>query len=197
MGLELKTVARQGSVEALGKLYLDSKQLRFTSKELKFCVELGPSLKVSTEGTLLVISQTRSKISFELGSALNQWVKKIRNPPSRIDKLGVKPGMRCWLGGRFEAAFQAELKAAGATMTKQIPKCSIAFRHIAHRDQLDQLIECCEALPAKTNLWVVWPKGNSDVTQAEVLSTVQRSGFGPSKTASFSQDLSSMRFARK
>src|SRR5579862_5798015 len=36
---------------------------------------------------------------FHLGDAARQWAARIRNPPSRLDKLGVKPGMKVRLIG--------------------------------------------------------------------------------------------------
>ena len=57
-----------------------------------------------------------SEAAFELGEAAAKWAAKILHPPSRLDKLGVKPGSPVALVGEFEADFLEELRARKAAV---------------------------------------------------------------------------------
>lgn len=145
----------------------------------------------------LTVTKGRNKAVFEIGNDGDKWVRKILDPLSRMDKLGVKPGMACWLSRGFGKDFQAELKQHGGKVTRQIGKCELAFFFIRHRDQLGDLFEVCESLPDKTNIWTVYPKGHDAITQSDVMNALKKPGFGPGKTATFDEGVSSMRYARK
>ncbi len=197
MGLEIKTVAVKGAKKFSGKLHLDSRELKFSSPEFKWSIPLGDGIKAIAKKTKLIVSKGRDKVTFEIGERPERWVDKILNPPSRLDKLGVKPGMKCWLSKGFESEFKTELKSQEAKITRQIDNCDLAFFSIDDRKNFGSLLECCDAMPGATNIWVVYPKGSNAITQGEVMGTLKKAGFGPSKTASFDEQLSSMRYKRK
>ena len=77
------------------------------------------ALTVAWEGGALTLE-------FADGAVGARWAAKIRNPPSRLDKLGVKEGTRVALvsakgelGGDADVAgFVAELGARGAKLVK-------------------------------------------------------------------------------
>src|SRR6476660_770177 len=58
-------------------------------------------------------------VELALGSRASKWAQRILHPPSRLDKLGVKPGMRVRLLGGVDAAFANDLAKAGATVVKR------------------------------------------------------------------------------
>ena len=69
----------------------------------------GHALKnVRAEGDDLVLSDG-TRFTLEAGQA-EKWVHAILNPPSRLDKLGVKPGMTVVVDGVEDEAFIAELE---------------------------------------------------------------------------------------
>lgn len=197
MGLEIKTTALQGSIEAQGKLHLDSKQLQFSGKSFKWSVDLGPRVRAKSVGNQLIVSEGRSEIRFEIRKGVDRWVDKILHPPSRITKLGVKPDAKCWLSKGFDRAFRDELKSSGATTTRKIEHCMLAFLKVTDRKDLSQVVEHFECLPGDVNIWVVWPKGSEAIGQGDVMAIAKQRGFGPSKTAAFDEQHSSMRFAKR
>ena len=197
MGLEITTVAVKGAKKFKGKLHLDSKELKFSSKEFKWSMPLGDGINAVAEKTKLIVSKGRDKVTFEIGEKPERWVNKILNPPSRLDKLGVKASMKCWLSTGFNPEFKTELKGREAKVTRQIDKCDLAFFLVDDRKNLGSLLECCDALPDAVNIWVVYPKGSDAITQGDVMETLKKAGFGPSKTAAFNERLSSMRYKRR
>lgn len=54
----------------------------------------------AANGTLRV-TFPEGTATFELGATAVRWAARIKNPPSLLDKLGVKPGMRV-AGGAHE-----------------------------------------------------------------------------------------------
>lgn len=197
MGLELKTIALNGSEEYAGSLHLDSQSLTFRSKEFKWSIELATRPRVEQSGTKLVVASGAEQVSFEVGGDGERWLNKIRNPPNRMIKLGVKPKMRCWISKGFTRVFLDEIRGAEAKVSKNLERSDLAFLKVMKRDDLPSLVEACKTLPNSVNLWVVWPKGSDTVTQGDVMSLARELGFGPSKTAAFDDAHSSMRFARK
>jgi hypothetical protein len=69
MGAEARCTATCGGRKAEGKALLETDELIFR----------GDSLRLSI---------------FELGAAAMTWIDKIRNPPRRIGKLGIKTGQK-------------------------------------------------------------------------------------------------------
>lgn len=197
MGLEIETRARKGRKQFDGKLYLDSKQLTFKGPEFRWQVDLGPTLSAQANKDRLMIESEGEKVSFEIGKSVSRWVDKILNPPSRMKKLGVQEGHKFWLSKGFSRPFATELKEAGAIRKRNIEDCEIAFWMVVHRQQLSELESLASQLSSGVNIWIVWTKGSEAIGQNDVMSAARAQGFGPSKTAAFDEQHSSMRFALK
>ena len=197
MGLESKTTARVGRKRYPGKLHLDSKALTFKGPEFTWTAKLGKSISATIAKDLLVVTSDGRKVSFEVGESASKWVNKILNPPDRLTKLGVKPDHKIWLSKGFDNSFISELKQHGTSRTRQVEKCDLAFWKVTDREYLVEFPELADRFPDGTNLWVVWTKGSKQIGQTDVMTVARELGFGPSKTAAFDAEHSSMRFARK
>ena len=197
MGLEAKTIAIQNRNRYSGRLHVDSKTLEFRGAELKWAVELGPKVKATYADSLLKVTEGRKTIRFEIEKGGERWVDKILNPPNRMDKLGIKPGTTCWISKGFDRSLLSEIKERGGKSTRTIGKCDLAFFFIEATEALGELLTVCQTLPTDTNIWVVYPKGAKSITQSDVMSALKKIDFGPSKTASFAEGISSMRYRRK
>ncbi len=197
MGLETKTIMTRAGQESAGRLHLDSKELAFRGPDAKWSVALGPDVKAQANEGRLTVRCGRDRVDFDLGEAAGKWVEKILHPPSRLDKLGVKTAMRCWVSRGFGSEFKAELKSRAVSFTRSLAKCQLAFLKLQDRDELGALVELAEALPDQTNVWVVWPKSVEQIGQSDVMQAAAKLSLGPSKTAAFDERHSSMRFARR
>lgn len=197
MGLEANVVATYVRKSYEGKLHVDSKCISFRAKDFKWEAALGESIKAEADDGVLKIVSDRRKISFTIGDSASKWVDKVLNPPSRMKKFGVKEMHRVWVSKGFDKSFKDEIKSVGAKITRIIDNCDLAICIIKHRGMLPELDEYVEQLPEKKNIWVVWPKGSSDVGQTDVMQHAKSLGMGPSKTAAFDGNHSSMRFAIK
>lgn len=197
MGLEAAAVAIEKENQIPGKLHVDSKQIEFRSKSLRWSIPLDHETAASAEGPRLVVRRRRKKFVVEVGKEIDKWVSKVNNPPSRMKKLGVKPGHVCWLSKGFGKAFADELRLQGAKVTRKLATAEILFLKTETLPELKCLPELIADIEGGTHLWIVWPKGIDSIRQSDVLSAAKELGMGPSKTAAFDDGLSSMRFTFK
>ena len=122
-----------------------------------------------------------------LGDAAEKWAAQIRNPPGRLDKLGVKPAMKVRLIGRHDEDFRSELAARGAVVVRSKP--DLAFLLIEKKDDLVEL-----AYLGDTVVWVIYPKGVERVTQNDVISAGRAAGMIDTKVCAFSAAHTALRF---
>ena len=116
-----------------------------------------------------------------------KWATRIRNPPSRLDKLGVKPGMRLRLIGRFETTFADEVRARGAQVVRS--KAELTFLAAGTKDQLVELAYLTDG-----PVWVVYPKGVKTITENDVIAAGRAIGMVDVKVVSFSLDQTALKF---
>ena len=105
----------------------------------------------------------------QLGKAAEKWAAKIRNPTTRADKLGIKPGVTVRLVGEFDAGFVAETHAAvsaGPAAGRPSDTRSVLLSHHAYRRGLDVegggkeragvvALRLCEQLGGRTFLYMI------------------------------------------
>src|SRR5580698_3328315 len=119
MGKEAEVSARFADGEDAGRLQYEPPKLTFRGRERR--VFEGDALKsVRADGEDLVLADGAR---FRLGEkAARSWAEAIANPKGRLDKLGVKPGLKVAILNLDDAAFVAELDGAGVSLTDE-PAC--------------------------------------------------------------------------
>ncbi len=197
MGLEQRGRAIVDSIESEGKLHLDSKSLSFRSKALSFSIELGPKVKVVQKGDWLEVRAQDTVALLEIGSNAPKWMEKILHPPNLLQKLGAKPGLRCFIAGRFPASFRQDLDAAGVQWVKKIVDSQLAFLLVKSESDLTKILDLAQQMQPKQSIWIVSPKGDAALPQNEVMSFCRSNQLGPSKVASFDEQLTAMRYSKK
>ena len=115
---------------------------------------------------------------------------------SRVEKLGVKPGMDILLLGiEADAAFVAELRAAGAKVRSSgTTRAAMVFATFRHRDDLRRLPRLVELIPADGVIWTLRPKGSRDLTESEMMRAGKDAGLVDVKVVSFSDALTAEKF---
>ena len=189
MGQEIKCRVDFGKQSSRGRALLETSEVLFRGDfRLKIPFQSISSME-ATSGKLKIEFAEGSAV-FYLGDAAEKWAKRIRNPPSRLDKLGVKAGSRVQLIGRHDADFEQELKQRGASVVRSKP--DLVFLAVAEKDQLVELAYAGEA-----PVWVVYPKGVRTITESDVLTAGRAAGLVDSKVASFSATHTALRFTRR
>src|SRR6266436_3114956 len=151
MGQELKCRVEFGQQSSEGKALLESTEIVFRGGfRLKIPFQSIETMEAS--GGRLKIKSPAGLAIFHLGEKAERWADKIRNPPSRLDKLGVKPETRVQLIGKHDEDFRQELTKRGAVLVKSKP--GLVFLAIKQKEELVEL-----AFLLDSPVWIVYPKG--------------------------------------
>src|SRR6266404_8970563 len=185
MGLEARCVCRFGKQVSEGKAHLDSNHLLFRG-DFRLKIPFREMKAIRSEDGCLTIALRDGAATFELGPAAAKWADKILNPPQRLDKLGVKPGMQIVIAGVADQSFHAEVKARAARITKAHHDVDLIFFAAEEKADLRKLASLPAALKPAGAVWVIYPKGVKHITQADVMSASKAAGLVDIKVASFS-----------
>jgi hypothetical protein len=136
---------------------------------------------------------------FALGErAAASWAEAIANPKGRLDKIGVKPGMRTAVIGVDDATFTAELAAHGAEPVTELAALDLLFYGADSAEALARLGELVPMLAERGALWVVSRKGKAaTVKDVEVMAAAKACGLVDNKVVAFSDALTALRFVRR
>jgi hypothetical protein len=158
----------------------------------------GHALKnVRTEGDDLVLSDG-TRFTLEPGQA-EKWVHAILNPPTRLDKLGVKPGMTVVVDGVEDAAFLAELSTRVAPVeADEADGVDILFLAADDLADLDRLEDLIWSLGDKGAIWIVSQKGKgAPLKDTDVLKAARGFGLSDTKVCAFSKTHTALRFVKR
>jgi hypothetical protein len=198
LGLEATCTARLGAAASRGRALLETGELIFRG-DFRVRIAFGDIHAVdATGGRLLVRWRGGEPLALELGAAAPRWADKIRNPPSRLDKLGVKPGARVAVVGARDAggldqAFLGELGARGTEVWSGTPRVPVDLIFYAprRRDDLARLAALARLIVPDGALWVLRPKGSAaaaaaTVSEGDVLVAGRQAGLVDTKVVAFS-----------
>ncbi|HLX41893.1 MAG TPA: hypothetical protein VKR43_00590 [Bryobacteraceae bacterium] len=187
MGQEANCEAKLDRKVSQGKALLETDYVLFRG-EFRVKIPFRAMKSVAAKGPWLEIAAEEGTLSLQLGpAAAEKWAQKILNPPSRLDKLGVKAGMLVSLAGLKDSAFIAELEARGATVRGRPAKDSdIIFLGAAKKADLEKIDQLSGWIKPAGGIWIVYPKGIESITEGDVLGAIRRAGLADVKVASFS-----------
>ncbi|HYC93904.1 MAG TPA: hypothetical protein VEO54_32180 [Thermoanaerobaculia bacterium] len=133
------------------------------------------------------------ELVFDLGDDAVKWAEKIRNPKSVIQKLGIKPGQQVALVNLEDAAFEADLERAGASIGSGHNRDAI-FYGANTRDDLSRLAKLRQSLAPNGALWIIRPKGVKSITEADTMAAGKAAGLVDVKVVKFSETHSAEKF---
>ena len=188
MGSESRCIVHFGRQRSDGKALLETDHLIFRG-EFRLAIPRKSITEVdATDGTLRVTFPDGTA-RFELGPTAAKWADKIRNPPSLLDKLGVKPGMRVAILGVDDRSFLAQLADRTSEVARKTPKKDtevIVFGADAVTD-LARLAELRDYLTPAGAIWVVHTKGKTaPFKDVDVFAAAKSAGLVDVKVAAFS-----------
>ena len=201
MGREALTEFRSGRERAQVRAHLDGLALQLTGGR-KLTVPLAEVRRAAAAGGLLEIEAKAAKFSLALGAKeAILWARKILNPPSLAQKLGLKAESAVLIvGSRIEEIEGAVAKAAkvehAATLTAAKAKAAnVAILALAPDTAPKQIKAAAKALPKGTALWLVYAKGvkpNGD----DIIACARKAGLKDTKVARISETHAALRFIR-
>ena len=188
MGAESQCTVHFGGQRSEGKALLETDHLIFRGTFRLAIPRKSISKLDATDGTLRVTFPDGTAV-FELGPTAAKWAEKIRNPPSLLDKLGVRDGMRVAVVGVDDESFLDELTKRTTDVARRAPKKNtdiIVFGAGAVAD-LARLAKLRDYLTPAGAIWVVHTKGKgATFKDVDVFAAAKKAGLVDVKVASFS-----------
>ena len=190
MGSEARCILRYGGRVSEGKALLESDVLVFRG-DVRLSVKLSDITSVEAADGRLAVTFGGEVAVFEIGPVAERWAARIRNPRTRIDKLGVKPGAEVVVLGVEDPDFLAELRARTPNVTFAPPEtpaaADVVFVHIALAEGLARLGELEGRIARDGAIWVVSPKGaGAAVKDTDVMAAAKTAGLVDTKVVGFS-----------
>ncbi len=190
MGLEASCLVRRNGNEWVGKAHCGDGEIS-VSGDLGFRWKWGELERVESTSESLVVVRGGEPIDLVLGADAAKWAHAIKNPKSRLDKLGLKPGHAYQTWGEFDEAFAREIKdRAGAAGTEPL---DVVFVRLNEANDLDQLLKARIGIAKNGMIWAIWPKGRKEFREDDIRSFALANGLVDVKVASFSPILSALK----
>lgn len=195
MGAEAKCRVTIGGKTTDGKALLETDELIFRGGELRLSIPYTSISAVDASGGMLRLTSIAGVVTFELGDAAVKWADKIRNPPRRVDKLGIKTGQRVLIVGLRDATLREEIETRGAIILARGTEQADAIFLAAHdRGDLDRLVTLQKFLKRDGALWVVRPKGSAAISEGDVMKAGKAAGLVDVKVVRFSETHTAEKF---
>jgi hypothetical protein len=188
MGAEATCVARFNGLTVSGKARLETDVLQFRGGDLKLSIPFRQMSKVTARAGTLSVTFPAGAASFILGAAAPKWADKILHPPSRLQKIGVKPEWRASAIGVADVTFLKELEAGVALLSiGRVLKASDAIFYGVTRDaELSRLEKLKASLKPDGALWIIRPKGRPEISERATMAAGKAAGLVDVKVVGFS-----------
>lgn len=188
MGIETTCRVETEAGTGDAKVLLETEEL-IVRGALKARIPLKSVEAAVVDGRKLIVSHGKSRTVLHLGPEAARWADRILNPRTRLEKLGVKPGMLVSCQGIADPALQDELTAAGATVSwGRIRKDSDLILLGVERDaEVSRITPAVASLRPNGAIWVIHPKGKEGVKDTTIFSAGREAGLVATKVAKFSE----------
>jgi hypothetical protein len=196
LGLDVHCTGRFRGLFGEGRLKLETDLLMFRGA-FRFDALLR-GLKVRASRGDLVVGVPGGEARFQLGEAAAKWVERIKHPKGLIEKLGVLPTQDVAVIDVTDAAFRSSLREKAATVVVGAPRKALAalFLGVEKRADLKRVPSLLSRLAPAGALWVVFPKGRTEVTERDVLGSGRDAGLKDIKVVRFSETHTALKFVR-
>jgi len=180
--------ARFKGTTAAGKARLETDVLQFRGGELKLSIPFKQMSKVVARSGTLSVTFPDGTAAFDLGPSAAKWQDKILHPPSRLQKLGVKPDWRVSAIGVHDDAFLKELEGAVAYLSigRVARESDAIFLGATREAELARIEKLKGSLRPDGALWVIRPKGRPEISEMAVMRVGKAAGLVDVKVVSFS-----------
>ena len=200
MGSAVKSRVRFGKQESEGKALLETSEIIFRG-DFRLKIPFATILSAKVVGDELQLRTAEGVAIFELGaSTAEKWREKTLHPKTRIEKLGIKPGTKVSLIG-FEdqdEEFLQELQKTEAVMTAAenglSKECDCILLRTDTKQQLAQVAKIARKMLGAVPLWIIYPKGQQDITEGDVFVAGHKAGLTDIKVVGFSATHTALKF---
>jgi hypothetical protein len=188
MGAELMCTVRVKGATTSGKARLETEVLHFRGADVRLAIRFKDITTVVARSGMLNVTSTDGTASFAIGDAAPKWADKIRNPPSRLQKIGVKPEWTACAIGVDDGDFLKELGSGCARLSidRAIKGCDAVFFGVTRQAELSRLEKLKASLKPNGALWIIRPKGRPEISERATMAAGKAAGLVDVKVVSFS-----------
>lgn len=194
MGLEADCRARYAGQAGRGRARFEETEIIFRG-DFRLNIPLAEVRSVEVKAGTLRLGWPGGVAAFELGPAAQKWAFKLKNPRGLLDKLGVKPGLRVSVLGRFDDGFPGQIASRTPDLSVgRVGKDSdLVFVTMRRPADLARLATLRTLIKKNGAIWVVWPKGRKEFREDDVRAAGPGAGLVDVKVVSFSEELSALK----
>lgn len=196
MGAESKCTLTFGKTKAEGTALLETDALIFRGGDVRLSVPYKTIKSVASKDGDLRVTFPDGVAVFAIGAAAAKWADKIRNPPSRLDKLGVKADHVVIVLGVKDPDFRAELaERTTHVSTRLAGEADIIFLGAERLETVvNTLVSAIRHLRRGGAIWIVRPKGRPEISERDVMQAGKDAGLVDIKVARFSDTHTAEKF---
>jgi hypothetical protein len=195
MGAEAKCTLTVGQKQAEGKALLETDALIFRGGAVRLAIPYMQMSSVQAKDGALRVTWPDGVATFAIGVAAAKWADKIRNPPSRADKLGIKARQRVLLVGITDSVLRSEIESRGATIVgRPSSEVDVIFYSADDRAALEKLGPLQKHLKRDGAIWVIRPKGSAAILETDVMKAGKAAGLVDVKVVRFSDTHTAEKF---
>src|SRR5258708_29243260 len=197
MGNEIVCRASLGAQTSEGKALLESDHLLFRG-EFRCKVFFRDLAKVSADRGTLSLFGPDGELRLKLGKKATVWSEKILHPKPRAEKLGLKAGTQVLVINLADTEFQAELakSAVGISAARSNSQSDLVFLVVEDAPELAKIPDLVPRFKERGALWIVYPKGQSRISESAVIQAGRADGLKGVKVESFSATRTALKFVR-
>jgi len=195
VGQQAECTARFGGRVSTGKALLESSALIFRG-DFRLAIPFQGMESVTAADGELRVSFSEGTASFALGPSAQKWANKILHPKSLIDKLGIKPSTVVSVLGVEDASFLRQLGERAGEIADAKPRkdSDLIFLGAERTADLERLKGLARFLKKSGAVWVIYPKGQPHITQADVMAGGEKAGLVDVKVVGFSSTHTALKF---
>jgi hypothetical protein len=179
-----------------GTARLEEKALTFRG-DTRLAIPLAIIAEIKAHEGLLSFKAGGRQLVLELGASAEKWAKRMTSPPSRIEKLGVKAGMRVGLAGLDDPALVEDIESRGAAIASDDDAADLDMIFFAAHalTDLDRLAALAARIQPAGAIWLVRVKGTAaPIPESESMAAARRAGLVDVKVVSYSNSHSAEKY---
>lgn len=194
MGSQADCTGRFGERISKGKALLESDALIFRG-EFRLSIPFKDLTAVEAENGQLRLTFLDGTAIFDLGPLAEKWAIKIRTPKSLLDKLGIKADSQVALVGLRDEGFRRQLRERTPHVGTGPPRTELdtILLEVAAKSDLKKLERLQSFLKPSGSIWVIWPKGQAELKENDIIVAAKDAGLVDVKVVKFSETQSGLK----
>jgi hypothetical protein len=179
-----------------GTARLEEKALTFRG-DTRLAIPLAIIAEIRADEGRLSFKAGGRQLVLELGASAEKWARRMTCPPSRIEKLGVKAGMRVGLAGLDDPALVEDIESRGAAIASSADAAGLDMIFFAAHTlaDLDLLAALAARIQPAGAIWLVRMKGTAaPIPESESMAGAKRAGLVDVKVVSYSNSHSAEKY---